>query len=607
VSSRGCVGTVGGAGDIGASLRRRLAAPALAAPLIGAALCSSAAAQQPPPVSAYPSPGTLSASPGSQVSFRGRPAGELGAIEVTGSKTGRHAGELRAHPDGQGASFVPRKRFRGGETVTVRTDLAIHNATAGDFRFRIARVPGTVRLSAVPFGPPVRGKRRRFRSRPDLLPPLVKSRLNAGASPGYVVLGPRPRLPGQAGPMIVDGNGETVYFRPLGGRTEVADVRVQRYQGRPVLTWWQGRSRQGIGYGHFVILDETYRVVKRVQAGNGYRGDLHEFLITPRNTAVLINYPVVRVDLSSVGGSPRGRIVDSVIQEIDLETGLVLFEWHSFGNVAIKDSFAPLQPSFRVPYDYFHANSVDVDADGDFLVSARNTWGVYKIDRETGRIVWTLGGKRSTFKLGRGMRFAWQHDARRRPDGTLSLFDNSAPPGPRKRSRALVVGLDETNRTATLLGTREHPRRLRGAIMGNAQTLDNGNVMVGWGSQRYFSEFAADGRLVWDAHLSLGFDTYRAYRANWTGRPHTVPRAAGVKRRGGGMSVYASWNGATEVASWDVLAGPRPDALQQVASSPRRGFETVIGIAARAAYVAVRAKDAAGQALATSPTRRVSG
>jgi hypothetical protein len=578
----------------------------LAAALTGAVLCSSAAAQQ-PRVSAYPSPGTMTASPGSQISFRGRPAGELGAINVTGSRSGRHDGELRAHSDGQGASFVPRKPFRSGETVTVGTDLDIHNAAAGDFRFRIARVPGTVRLSNVPFGPPERGKRRRIRSRPDLLPPLVKNTARAaGASQGYVALGPRPRLPGQAGPLIIDTFGETVYFRPLGGRTEVADVRVQRYQGRPVLTWWQGRSRQGIGAGHFVIVDETYRVVKHVQMP-GYRADLHEFLITPRDTALAIAYPTVRIDLSSVGGSPRGRVIDSVIQEIDLNTGLVLFEWHSVGNVAIKDSYARLPPSFRVPHDYFHANSAGLDADGDVIVSARNTWGVYKIDRETGGIAWTLGGKRSTFKLGRGTRFAWQHDARRHADGTVTLFDNSAPPAPRKRSRALVIALDEVNRTATLQAKREHPRRLRGAIMGNFQTQPNGNVMVGWGSQRYFTEFAADGRIVWDAHLSLGFDTYRAYRVNWTGRPHTLPRAAGVNRRGGGMNVYASWNGATEVASWEVLAGPNQDALQPVASSPRRGFETVVGVAARAAYVAVRAKDAAGQPLAMSPPRRVSG
>jgi hypothetical protein len=500
---------------------------------------------------------------------------------------------------------VMSKAFRAGEKVTVSTDRQVVGASNGDFSFTIGESTGRKnrRVESPRIG---KGTVQAYATRQDITPPSVTISTNKpGTAPGLIFLAPKAGR-GQDGPMIIDNSGDLVWFRPMQGKI-AADFRAQTLDGRPVLTWWEGQLYGGDGDGIGRVLDTSYKPVAIVRAGNGYSFDLHEFTITPRNTALVLAYERYKRDLRPWGGRKDARVVDNIVQEIDLKTGLVLFEWHSFGNVAIKDSFAPLQPSFRVPYDYFHANSVDVDADGDFLVSARNTWGVYKIDRETGRIVWTLGGKRSTFKLGPGMRFAWQHDARRRPDGTLSLFDNSAPPGPRKRSRALVVGLDETNRTATLLGTREHPRRLRGAIMGNAQTLANGNIMVGWGSQRYFSEFAADGRLVWDAHLSLGFDTYRAYRANWTGRPHTVPRAAGVRRRGGGMNVYASWNGATEVASWDVLAGPRPDALQQVATSPRRGFETVVGIAARAAYVAVRAKDAAGQALATSPTRRVSG
>lgn len=576
--------------------------------MAGALACSPAAAQAPPPVSAYPGPGTLTASARTQISFRGVPPGALGAIDVRGSRSGHHDGALRAHSDGQGASFVPSEPFRGGETVTVATALHIINGRDGDFRFRIARTPGPVRVGDSTVDRVDPGMRRRFLSRPDLEPPIVRITARApGATPGRIILGPKPRAgTEQAGPVIVDDDGVLVYFRPVGGKKQATDVRVQRYQGRPVLTWWQGTSRHGIGSGHFVILDEAYREVERIQTPNGYRGDLHEFLITPRDTALVIAYPRVRVDLSSVGGSPRGRVIDSVIQEIDLATGLVLFEWHSIGNVPIRDSYKPLPPSFRVPHDYFHANSVGLDADGDFLVSARNTWGVYKIDRATGAVEWTLGGKSNDFKLGRGARFAWQHDVRRRPDGAITLFDNSAAPPLRKRSRAIALAVDEGARTATLATARSHPRGLLAATQGNVQALPNGNALVGWGSQRYFTEFAPDGRVVWDAHLAIGYDTYRAYRATWTGRPHTQPRAAG-RRRGRAMDVYASWNGATEVAAWDVLAGPRPDALAPAGSAPRRGFETVIRVPAAARYVAVRAKDAAGQALGTSPPRRVSG
>jgi arylsulfotransferase ASST len=582
---------------------RAPAAIGIAGLCIGAALAPAASGR----VSVYPSPGTPTASPRTQISFRGLAPREVGFVFVRGSRSGRHAGRLRAHSDGQGASFLPRRSFRPGERVTVLTRLDVVGARGGDFRYRIAQRPGRVRILA----PPARRVRaialRRFRSRPDLHPPVVTvGRRGPGTAPGLVILGPKPKAPRhQAGPMIVDDGGETIWYRPLGGRIQAADVRVQTYRGRPVLTWWQGTSRLGIGRGHFVIVGQDYRLVRRVQAGNGYRGDLHEFLITPRDTAILIAYPAVRANLASVGASRRGVAIDSVVQELDLRTGLVLFEWHSLGNVPLRDSYFPPPPSRRNPYDYFHANGAGLAPDGDVVVCARNTWGVYKIDRETGRTVWQLGGRRNQFKRGRGARFTWQHDAHFREDGTLSVFDNAASPRRRDRSRALVLSLDEAGRTARLALAREHPRGLLAATQGDVQSLPGGNLFVGWGSRRYFTEYGPDGSVLWDARLAVGYDTYRAYRAPWTGTPATRPRAAAVARRGGRMDVYASWNGATGVASWELLAGPRRTALAPVATAPRAGFETRVRVRPRARWVAVRAHDAGGAVLATSPPRRV--
>ena len=229
--------------------------------------------------------------------------------------------------------------------------------------------------------------------------------------------------------MILDEDGELVWFRPLD--TEgVTDFRAQRYDGRPVLTWWRGQSEQGIGDGHFVIVDDAYREIATVSAGNGLAGDIHEFLITERDTALILVYDRIPRDLSAVGGPADGAIWDGIVQELEIPSGRVLFEWHSAEHVELEESYADVPQAERGAeadaYDYFHPNSVELDDDGNFIVSARNTHAVYKLARSDGEVLWRLGGKRSDYALGSGVRFAWQHDARRQPDGTLTLYDNVA-------------------------------------------------------------------------------------------------------------------------------------------------------------------------------------
>jgi hypothetical protein len=570
-------------------------------------VAAPASAQAPGGASVYPQPGTLSASPTTQLSFRGVVPASLGTISVRGSRTGSHAGRIRAHSDGLGASWIPRSRFASGETVTVRTALNLRNAHAGDFRLRIMRVPGRVSIPNLVLENINAGATHHFRTRPDLDPPLVTISPNRQpTASGFVFLSAKQKKDQkQNGPMIVDNAGRLVWFRPLPGILAATDFRVQSYQGKPVLTFWQGTSRQGIGTGELVIVDQSYKVIRRIRVANGYRPDLHEFMITPRGTALFVTYPIVAADLSEFGGSRRGRLVDSVIQEVDLATGLVVFEWHSYGKISVRDSFTKPVPSPNVPWDYAHTNAVEEGPDGDLLMSARNTWTVYEIDRETGVVNWRLGGKKSDFKVGPGAHFAFQHDARWRSDGALTLFDNSAFPPVRKHSRALALKLDETAHTATLLSARLHPRGLLAATQGSVQELPGGDSFVGWGSQRYFTEFSPTGRVLWDARLSVGYESYRAYRMPWVGLPQTTPRAAGVRVRGGAMNVYASWNGATQVVTWQVLAGTAPDALQPVRQVAKTSFETRIAVGASARYVAVRALDGAGRVLGTSPARRV--
>ena len=170
-----------------------------------------------------------------------------------------------------------------------------------------------------------------------------------------------------------------------------------------------------------------------------------------------------------------------------------------------------------------------------------------------GAIIWRLGGRRSDFAMGSGTAFAWQHDARRQPDGSLTIFDNGATPAVEQLSRGLVLDVDERAMPAELLHQYTHPRVLADS-QGNLQLLANGNVFVGWGEVPRVSEFDQEGRLLFDALLGEKYESYRAFRLPWTGLPAEAPAIA-LTHHGRELTAYASWNGATEVHTWQLLAG----------------------------------------------------
>src|SRR5262249_39208338 len=215
-------------------------------------------------------------------------------------------------------------------------------------------------------------------------------------------------------------------------------------------------------------------------------------------------------------------------------------------------------------------------------------------------IVWRLNGKKSDFKMGPGSKFWWQHHARPHSNGRLSLFDNAAN-GPvinEKQSRAVILRLDTSARDARLEKAYVHPgQSLLAGAMGSAQLLGDGRVFVGWGTKPYFSEFSADGSLLFDGNIQKGDSSYRAYRYLWTGLP-AEPPAAAARHHAGGAIVYASWNGATQVRSWRVYAGKTHTALAEVATARRAGFETAIAVHSAGPYFTVEPHDAAGRPLA---------
>jgi hypothetical protein len=409
--------------------------------------------------------------------------------------------------------------------------------------------------------------------------------------------------PGRFGPLVVDDEGQPVWFLPL-ATVLAQNLRVQKYRGRQVLTWYEGPAG-GVYGGSCVVYGSDYRELMRVHAGHGFDCDLHEFLITSRNTALLTVANEVSADLSAIGGPTDGRVVEGVVQELDITSRSVLFEWHSLDHVALEESYRPNVTSAG-NVDYFHLNAIAVDTDGDLLVSARHTSAVYKLDRATGAVKWRLGGMKNDFQMGPGASFNFQHDVRAHDDGTLTLFDNGATgPGAGQAepaSRPLRLALDPGSMTAELLEVYAASDPRLATALGNVQQLPDGGVFVGWGAAGPFTEFTPQGDVRFDATFGDGSVSYRAVRFPWTGRPATRPAVAAIHNSDGTVTVYASWNGATEVARWQVRGGTSPERLRALHTSTRTGFETAIMLPAGTPHISVAALDAAGRELGLSRT-----
>jgi len=419
---------------------------------------------------------------------------------------------------------------------------------------------------------------------------LHRSPLDA---PGYVFVAPKEGRGYQVGPEIADDKGRPVWFHRV--PYVATDFRVQRYRGNPVLTWWQGiglgGGQPGVGY----IADRSYHVIATVHGGNGLDAGGHEFVLTPQGTALVTIYHGVPYDLSSLGGPKNGTVLEGVVQEIDIATGRVISEWHSLDHVPLDESYAPVPPD--EPYDYFHINAVNLDNDGNLLISGRATWTVYKVDRQTGQILWRLGGKHSDFSFGQLARFVGQHDPLPAGENTIRLFDNETDGS---HTRVIWVHLDTGTKAATLVKAIEHPLGLSVAAEGNAQGLDNGDTFVGWGSSDRVSEFDPRGKLLFDATLPGGNDTYRAYRFQWTGQPDTLPTATARHRGRKKTIAHAIWNGATGVVRWRILAGRSAAKLVPVRTVAWNGLDTTIKIGRAPKVVEILALDARGTVIAKS-------
>jgi hypothetical protein len=593
----------------------------------------TASSARAPAAAVSPSPGDRFATPQTTISFRGVTPAVLGQVRVTGSRSGVHPGSLVADPDGA-TIWKPRAAFAAGERVTVNTGVRIAGTGGDSFSFTVARIAahapevlppdsGTgpravVRTAAAPSARSgsarSSGSRRAasacklglsaFRSEPALTPPGdCVNRAAVRTARGDLFVTPGGTGSRGNGAAIVDNHGHLLWYDPVNAAL-VDNLEPVTFRGQRMLAFYQGSNLGGHGNGEFVLMNSHYQVVSYIRAGNGVQADLHELTITPQNTALVGAYVPVQMDLTAEGGTATQVVYDYVVQEIDIATGNVLFSWDSLSSVPIADS------EFAVPtdgsaFDYFHGNSIALTSGGNLLISGRNVSAVYNVSRKTGAVVWELGGKHSSFKLAPSGQqwFCYQHFARQPHSNVITLFDDGGqgPAAcPNHASRGLTLTLNTASHTATVTRALQHSPALSAGFLGSYQNLRNGDSLISWGELAKVTEFSATGKPNFE--MTVSGATYRAFRAPWAGSPYYPPAVASVRRKGNAVTVFASWNGDTQVASWQILAGASPSSLHRVGGLVRKtGFETGIGVTTSAPLVAARAEDASGKVLATSP------
>jgi hypothetical protein len=457
---------------------------------------------------------------------------------------------------------------------------------------------------------------RGYVTRPDLRPPALSIQTAAGfpyssLQPQYIFCAPRATGGGpyptgaQPGLMILSLSGEVIWFQPLPATLLPFNFRVQTYKGNPVLTWFEGFNAGGVGYatsGHGVIANSSYQQIATVSA-SGYQIDLHELLLTSdgesEDTALVTAYQ------PGVAG-PDGPLIVSHLLEVDIASGEPIFNWACYPAVPPSESYVATSG------DYFHINSIDLwpGSARNLLISGRNTCATYLIDRSTKEILWRLGGKQSSFKMGAGVNFSYQHDARVLSDSSgISLFDDASPPSTETQSSGKVITLDQIKMRATLRHQYFHTDALVDTPReGNMQLLPNGGHLVGWGAAPYFSEFRASGNathaeLILDGRFPANVESYRTFMFDWVGDPPqdelrlVVRPTAGT----GHFAAWVSWNGATNVDAWRLNAGPSAEALDVIATVKKRSFETAINFTRDGAKAfRIAALDARGNVITRS-------
>ncbi|KAI5480533.1 arylsulfotransferase [Pseudohyphozyma bogoriensis] len=453
----------------------------------------------------------------------------------------------------------------------------------------------------------------------DLLPPALNFKTNSSsASSNYTFLSYRGTDAVQPAPIIVDNNGDLVWSGADQGISNTMDLLVQEYQGEPVLTTFVGDFyAAGYGMGHWLMMNSSYDIIKNVTVLNQTEStsDFHEFVITENNTALVESWVLVQADLTALNGSTDGWTFDCRFQEIDIATDTLLFSWSAMDHVSIDETYFEISDnagnSSSNPMDWY---ALEKDANGNYLISMRGPSTLYSISSTTGEILWRLSGKNSNFTMGTDATFWYQHDARFMTPITsspfnISLFDNAAGGGApaEATARGLVLSVDTDDMTVTLMKEFIPSFNSTAASQGSVQPLDNGNFLVGWGAEAYYSEYDIDETLIQDVHFASDNSTvmsYRAFKMSWTGTPSTTPAFA--INSTGTTTAYVSWNGATEVVSWALMGGSSATNLSTISTTAKSGFETSLDVSGSYTYLAAAALSSSGECLGATEIYEVS-
>ena len=517
-------------------------------------------------------------------------------------------------------ALVPRLQADAQSAAPARRVLTVVAAVVAVFAVLGLAIP---RSHAAPLGAYTTNGAYSFVSAPGLHPPKVTLESAApGAQqklPGYLMMAnffdvTHPPIVGQSGPLIMDSALSPVWFAPVPTNLVASNLEAQTYDGQPVLTWWQGdvSATGAINQGEDIVVNNHYQRIASLKGADGWVLTLHSMVIRGHDAWVTANKNV-RADLSGDGGVSTGVFTDSAVQEYDLRTGKLVYTWQASDHIPRRDSYTQPPPN-GFPWDTYHVNSVQPYGNGTFLVSMRNTWAIYLVNARTGKILWTLGGKHSSFTIPSQASFKWQHDAELHSNSTVTLFDDHCcditgadtylpATGP---SRGLTLKLNQAAHTAGVEHEYSHGTTFHSEYMGNTQILPNGNVIVGWGEVPFVSEYTPAGKMIFDAALPTPDMTYRTYVQPWVGKPLYPPSGA-ARATGSKVTVYASWNGATQVSSWKVLAVGADGSTQTVATGKRTGFESSIPVSGGARRFEVQALDASGHVLGTSKAFGVTG
>ncbi len=535
--------------------------------------------------------------------------GTLAAFNVSlqGAKTGAHAGKIVLADDQKTLIFKPDQPFAPGEQVQVK--IGSLNPGAGSafgpmaYTFTVAEKekPGTVASTTIPTAQP-EAAFPELLTVPQDIPHFTVSKTSPDQGEGDIFIAPFYWNASTLGSylLILDNQGQLVYYQSMADNFAAFDFKALP---GGYLTYFNQKDST-----HY-LLDSHYQVVGSYQAGLGYTSDLHDFLRMTDGYTLLLAYDTITMDMSKVvpGGNPNADVTGLILQEMD-PSGNVILNWRSWDYFSFADTTVSLTDA---QIDWVHGNGLALANDGNILLSSRNLSEITKINRQTGAVMWRLGGKANQFKFVNDGGFSYQHDISELSNGDIMVFDNHGTDQSPTPSRAVEYKLDEVKMTATRVWEYTHQPPIFTDYMGLAERMTDGNTFIAWGDDVVTNGYAAgsvtevnpQNQIVFEMTFDRPFVSYRAMRAPWHGSPLTPPALA-YRQEGNNLLLGYSWNGATDVASWTVYGGSSPSALKQVDEKQKSGFETQSTLTnppSQECYFQAAAIDQNGKEMARSP------